>query len=80
MKTGDDSRIPADLQRVTFSTVCLRSPGYPELLIETGLQVVRHGGRAEYNAIVAIHDKPPTPTARVAAMHVSVCLFNRGYF
>lgn len=56
------------------------APGYPELLIETGLQVVRHGGRAEYNAIVAIHDKPPTPTARVAAMHVSLCLFNRGYF
>jgi aminopeptidase 2 len=50
MKTGDDSRIPADLQRVTFSTV------------------VRNGGRAEYDAIVGIHDKPKTPTARVAAM------------
>ncbi|KXN83489.1 Aminopeptidase 2, mitochondrial [Leucoagaricus sp. SymC.cos] len=50
MKTGDDSRIPADLQRVTYSTV------------------VRNGGRAEYDAIVAIHDKPKTPTARVAAI------------
>lgn len=50
MKTGDDSRIPADLQRVTFSTV------------------VRNGGAAEYDAIVGIHDKPKTPTARVAAI------------
>ncbi|KAF7777794.1 hypothetical protein Agabi119p4_3866 [Agaricus bisporus var. burnettii] len=50
MKTGDDSRIPADLQRATFSTV------------------VRRGGRAEYNAIVGIYDKPSTPTARVAAI------------
>ncbi|KAL9714866.1 Aminopeptidase 2 mitochondrial [Leucoagaricus gongylophorus] len=50
MKTGDDSRIPADLQSVTFRTV------------------VQNGGAAEYDAIVAIYDKPKTPTARVAAI------------
>ncbi|KAF5386636.1 hypothetical protein D9615_001831 [Tricholomella constricta] len=50
MKTGDDSQIPADLQRVIFAVA------------------VRHGGRAEYDAAVQVHDKPKTPTARIAAM------------
>ncbi|KAG5639615.1 hypothetical protein H0H81_010817 [Sphagnurus paluster] len=50
MQTGDDSQIPADLQRVIFAVA------------------VRHGGRAEYDAAVQVHDKPKTPTARIAAM------------
>ncbi|KAG6813612.1 hypothetical protein H0H92_009229 [Tricholoma furcatifolium] len=50
MKTGDDSAIPADLQRVTFSVA------------------VRHGGRAEFDTVVATYDNAKTPTARIAAM------------
>ncbi|GLB35338.1 putative aminopeptidase [Lyophyllum shimeji] len=50
MKTGDRSKIPADLLRVTFATA------------------VKHGGRAEYDAVVRVHDKPWTPTARIAAI------------
>ncbi|KAF8061516.1 leucyl aminopeptidase [Lyophyllum atratum] len=50
MKTGDDSTIPADLQRVIFSTA------------------VKHGGRAEYDTVVRLHDKPKTPTERIAAI------------
>ncbi|THV07366.1 leucyl aminopeptidase [Dendrothele bispora CBS 962.96] len=52
MKTGDDSRIPADLQRTIYRVA------------------VKHGGRDEYNAVKAIFEKPPTPTARIAAMFV----------
>ncbi|TFK42895.1 peptidase family M1-domain-containing protein [Crucibulum laeve] len=50
MKTGDYSKIPADLQRVIF------------------VVAARHGGRAEYDAVIKIHDKPKTPTARIAAI------------
>ncbi|KAG6885073.1 hypothetical protein C0993_006152 [Termitomyces sp. T159_Od127] len=50
MKTGDDSRIPADLQRVIFAAA------------------VRHGGKAEFDAVVKIHDNAKTPTERIAAM------------
>ncbi|CAA7267619.1 unnamed protein product [Cyclocybe aegerita] len=50
MDTGDDSKIPSDLQRVTFAVA------------------VRHGGRAEYDAIVKAHDKPKTPSERISAI------------
>ncbi|THV05631.1 hypothetical protein K435DRAFT_849875 [Dendrothele bispora CBS 962.96] len=50
MKTGDDSRIPADLQRTIYRVA------------------VKHGGCDEYNAVKAVFEKPPTPTARIAAM------------
>ncbi|PFH52379.1 hypothetical protein AMATHDRAFT_140150 [Amanita thiersii Skay4041] len=50
LETGDDSKIPADLQRITFRTA------------------VKHGGMAEYEAVQKIHDKPKTPTARMAAI------------
>jgi aminopeptidase 2 len=75
MKTGDDSHIPADLQRVIFSTVLstlLKSCMWS--LIKLGVQVVCHGGQAEYDAIVGIYNKPSTPTARVAAMCVFLYL------
>ncbi|KAG5354173.1 hypothetical protein C0989_003686 [Termitomyces sp. Mn162] len=50
MKTGDDSRIPADLQRVIFTVA------------------VRHGGKAEFDVAINIHDNAKTPTERIAAM------------
>ena len=50
METGDDSKIPADLQSITFSTA------------------IKYGGAAEYDAVVAIHDKPKTPMQKIAAM------------
>ncbi|KAG5645001.1 hypothetical protein DXG03_007278 [Asterophora parasitica] len=50
IKSGDDSQIPADLQRVIFAVA------------------VRHGGRAEYDAAIRLHDKPKTPTERIAAI------------
>lgn len=34
------------------------------------LQAVAHGGRKEYDAIVEVHNKPKTPTAKIAAMYV----------
>ncbi|KXN92312.1 Aminopeptidase 1 [Leucoagaricus sp. SymC.cos] len=54
LKTGDDSRIPADLQRVIYGTA------------------VVNGGRAEYDAVVALHDKPKSPSARIAAI-IAMC-------
>lgn len=77
MKTGDDSRIPADLQRATFSTVISMLFERCQNTDQLGVQVVRRGGRAEYNAIVGIYDKPSTPTARVAAMCASPLLVLR---
>ena len=71
MKTGDDSKIPADLQRVIFAVVC--SNFKPILYANAHLspsQAVRHGGTEEYDAVVQIYDKPRTPTSRVAAMSV----------
>ncbi|KAK7463560.1 Aminopeptidase 2 mitochondrial [Stygiomarasmius scandens] len=50
LKTGDDSKIPADLQRITYRVA------------------VKYGGRDEYNAVKAIFEKAPTPTARIAAI------------
>ncbi|KAJ7109179.1 peptidase family M1-domain-containing protein [Mycena epipterygia] len=50
MKTGDDSRIPADLQSAIF------------------VAAVKYGGRAEYEAVMQIQEKPKTPTARIYAM------------
>ncbi|KAH9483761.1 Aminopeptidase 2, mitochondrial [Psilocybe cubensis] len=49
-ETGDDSKIPADLQRVIYSAA------------------VEHGGRAEYDAMVKIYDKPKTPSEKIAAI------------
>jgi len=71
MKTGDDSKIPADLQRVIFAVVCLKF----QLILCANVhlclsQAVRHGGKEEYDAVVQIYDKPRTPTSRVAAMSV----------
>lgn len=40
-----------------------------KLVLTIGFKVVQNGGAAEYDAIVAIYDKPKTPTARVAAMY-----------
>ncbi|KAG9226085.1 hypothetical protein CCMSSC00406_0004996 [Pleurotus cornucopiae] len=54
MKTGEDAKIPADLQRIIYS------------------MAVRHGGRAEYDAVMQINDKPKAPSARTAAI-VSLC-------
>ena len=34
------------------------------------LQAVRHGGKKEYDAVVEVHDKPKSPTAKLAAMYV----------
>jgi aminopeptidase 2 len=71
METGDDSKIPADLQRVTFSVVCSSTPPLKrdrDLCLP--LQAVRHGGRMEYEAVREIHDKPKTPTSRISAMYV----------
>jgi len=31
---------------------------------------VKHGGREEYDAVKAIHEKPKTPTSKIAAMYV----------
>jgi len=50
LKTGDDSKIPADLLRITYKTA------------------VQYGGAEEYNAMQNIHDKPKTPTARLASI------------
>jgi len=50
METGDDSKIPPDLQSVIYSTA------------------VKYGERAEYDAIVRIHDKAKTPTAKLSAI------------
>ncbi|KAF7338457.1 Aminopeptidase [Mycena venus] len=50
MATGDDSKIPADLQSPIFNAA------------------VKYGGRAEYEAVVNIQEKPKTPTARLAAI------------
>lgn len=48
--TGDDSKIPADLQGIIFSTA------------------IKYGGVAEYDAVLAVHDKPKTPMQKIAAM------------
>jgi len=50
VNTGDDSKIPADLQDAIFSVA------------------VRHGSRAEYEAVKLIVENPKTPTSRIAAM------------
>jgi len=50
METGDDTKIPADLQGIIFSTA------------------VKYGGAAEYDAVIAVHDKPKTPMQKIAAM------------
>ncbi|KIL68636.1 hypothetical protein M378DRAFT_71638 [Amanita muscaria Koide BX008] len=50
MKTGDDSRIPADLQKIIFKTA------------------VKYGGVQEYEEMQKIHDKPKTPTAKLASI------------
>ncbi|EPQ58615.1 hypothetical protein GLOTRDRAFT_36981 [Gloeophyllum trabeum ATCC 11539] len=50
VETGDDSKIPADLLRTTFSVA------------------VRHGGRAEFDAMKHILGQPKTPTHAIAAM------------
>ena len=68
VETGDDSSIPADLQRAIFVTVsvvfyCLRESG-----ITMVVKAVREGGREEYDAVVKLHDKPKTPTEKIAAM------------
>ncbi|KAJ7172678.1 leucyl aminopeptidase [Mycena filopes] len=47
LETGDDSKIPADLQSTIF------------------IAAVKYGGPAEYEAIIKIQEKPPTPTARL---------------
>ncbi|CAL1703777.1 unnamed protein product [Somion occarium] len=50
LKTGDDSRIPPDLQRITF---------------KIGAQ---NGGQAEWEKFASIVNKPPTPSAAIAAI------------
>ncbi|KAF5358359.1 hypothetical protein D9756_001847 [Leucocoprinus leucothites] len=50
LKTGSDSRIAPDLQRIVYHTA------------------VVNGGRAEYNAVVAILEEGKSPSARVAAI------------
>jgi len=50
VKTEDDSRIPADLQRIIFRTA------------------VKYGGLTEYEEMEKIHDKPKTPTAKIASI------------
>lgn len=47
---------------------------YDDTVIPADLQrviftiAVRHGGKEEYDAVVAVYDKPKTPTTRIAAM------------
>ncbi|KAK2460553.1 hypothetical protein APHAL10511_007023 [Amanita phalloides] len=50
MKTGDNSKIPADLVRITYR------------------MAVQYGSVKEYEAIQNIHNKPKTPTARLASI------------
>jgi len=69
-ETGDDSKIPADLQRTIYGVVrrffihfwCGHVMGW--------LQAVKYGGREEYNKIVEIHDKPKAPSEKISAMWV----------
>lgn len=67
IETGDSSKIPADLQRAVFITVGL----FFFLLffdIKPLVKAVREGGREEYDAVIKLHDKPKTPTEKMAAM------------
>jgi aminopeptidase 2 len=68
VETGDDSKIPADLQMAIFSTVC-SSVCWFNLF---HLQAVLYGGRREYDAVMAIQENPKTPTSSRAAMCVWV--------
>ncbi|OCH95247.1 hypothetical protein OBBRIDRAFT_788437 [Obba rivulosa] len=52
MKTGDDSRIPPDLEYATYRTA------------------VNNGGRAEWEAVKNIVEKPKNPASGVNAMRV----------
>lgn len=54
LEKGDDSLIPADLQRAIF-TNC-----------------VKHGGKAEWEKILEVYNKPPNPSTKVDAM-ASLC-------
>lgn len=68
MKTGDDSMIPADLLKVTFQVVSEMASKINDIL--TLQKAVRHGHRAEYDAALAVLNKPKTPTQGMAAMYV----------
>ena len=41
-----------------------------EEMITTFVKAVKAGGREEYDAVVKLHDKPKTPTEKIAAMLV----------
>ncbi|CAK5277482.1 unnamed protein product [Mycena citricolor] len=51
MESGDDSKIPADLEAAIY------------------LAAARHGGRAEYDALVNILHKPKTPQSKISAIY-----------
>jgi aminopeptidase 2 len=50
LETGDNTKIPADLQNTIFTIS------------------VKHGGREEYDFMAKIHDKPKTPSEKLAAI------------
>ena len=54
LEKGDDSLIPADIQRAVFQNN------------------VKHGGKAEWEKILEVYNKPPNPSTKVDAMY-SLC-------
>jgi len=45
---------------------------HPDLLRTVYTNAAKHGGEKEYEAILAIYNKPPTPTHKIAA-HLALC-------
>ena len=68
IETGDNSKIPADLQLAIFVAVSGILHFLRESDIMTPVKAVREGGREEYDAVIKLHDKPKTTTEKIAAM------------
>ena len=69
IKTGDESVIPQDIVSSCYLAVC-----FLWLVTSTSLrlicQAVKYGGRAEFEVMKQIYEKPKTTAAQIAAMSV----------
>lgn len=69
MKTGDDSKIPAELEIITYGIVSpLCAPCVTSLLTLPSAQNVKEGGRAEWDAVRQIAATPKNPTQGISAL------------
>ncbi len=67
LETGDDSGIALDLEGAVYTAV-RDSHIIAFHYLNSCWQVVRYGGKKEYDAVKAIFENPRTPTTRQAAV------------